>query len=82
MDFNNTTLLSQLEKDFGWRIDYVTLWTYVKKGFIKPSSFMHNGKRIVPIYYNKDYLKISKRLRRLADIGKIRIKGYKKNEKK
>lgn len=81
MDFNNISLLSQLKEDFGWNIDYITLWTYVKKGYLKPSSYMSNGKRVVPIYYNRDYSLVVATLQNLADIGKIRIKGYDKNKK-
>lgn len=82
MDFNNTSLLKQLKEDFGWNIDYITLWTYVKKGYLTPSAHMSNGTRLVPIFYNSDYPLIVKTLQHLADIGKIRVKGYDKSKKR
>jgi hypothetical protein len=80
IDFNKTTLLEQLKKDFGWKIDSVTLWTYEQKKFIAPSSYMSNGKRLVPIYYASDYQYIVNVLQLLHKLGKIRIKGYDKNK--
>lgn len=82
MDLNNKTLLQQLKEVHGWSIDYVTLWTYVKKGYIKPSSYMSNGRRVVPIYYQRDFSLIVATLQHLADIGKIRIRGYDQFERK
>lgn len=82
MDFNNTTLLLQFKHDLGWSIDYITLWTYTKKGYIKPSSYMKDGKRKVPIYYFRDYPLIVATLQGLANLGKIRIKGYDKSTKR
>lgn len=78
MDLNNKTLLKRLLKELSWNIDYVTLWTYVKKGYLKPSSHIQDGVRIVPIYYERDFDLIVTTLKHLADIGKIRIKGYDK----
>jgi len=82
IDLNKTTLLEQLEKDFGWKIDLVTLWTYEQKKFISPSSYLANGKRVVPIYYAKDYPYIVNVLNLLQKLGKIRIKGYDKSAKR
>jgi len=82
MDYNNTTLLEQFKKTLNWSIDYVTLWTYVKKGYIKPSSYMKNGRRVVPIYYERDFSLIVATLQHLANLGKIRIRGYDQFEKK
>lgn len=76
-DFNNTTLLKEFNERFGWKIDYVTFWTWVKKKYIGPSSYLANGKRLVPIYYRKDFNLIVTVLNLLHEAGKIRIKGHK-----
>ncbi len=77
-DFNKTTLLQKLKDDFGWNIDYVTFWTWEKKKYVGPSSYLSNGKRLVPIYYEKDYQTLVNVLKLLQKLGKIRIKGYDK----
>lgn len=82
MDLNNKTLLQQLKDKLGWSIDSVTLWTWVRKGYIKPSSYMHNGRRIVPIYYQRDFNMVVATLHHLQKLGSIRIKGYDKNKSK
>jgi len=76
MDLTNTSLLEQFKSQLGWSIDYVTWWTYVKKGYVKPSSYMQDGKRVVPIYYQRDFGLIVATLKHLVELGKIRIKGY------
>jgi len=77
-DYNKTTLIKKMNKDFGWKVEYGTLWTWEKKKFIGPSSYLANGKRLVPIYYKRDYPYLINVLRLLHELGKIRIKGYDK----
>jgi hypothetical protein len=74
LDFNKKTLLEELKRQRGWLIDYLTIWTYEKKGFIKPSSYIANGKRKVPIYYRSDIPKIIDALELAEKVGKVRIK--------
>lgn len=76
IDYNKITLLKKIKDDFGWDIDYVTLWTWEKKKYIGPSSYLANGKRLVPVYYERDYQYLINVLRLLQKSGKIRIKGY------
>lgn len=78
-DFNNTTLLRELKDELGWKIDYVTFWTWVKKKYVGPSSYVHDGTRLVPIYYRKDFNRIVTILKLLQNAGKIRIKGFKQS---
>lgn len=77
-DFNKKSLLEKLRKDLGWSIDLVTLWTWEKKEYLQPSSYMKDGKRMVPIYYERDLGLIIAKLKQLNKLGKIRIKGYDK----
>lgn len=81
MDFTNKTLLEEFDNKLGWSIDSVTLWTYVKKGFIKPSSYLQDGKRVVPVYYKSDFPHLVKTLKLLAKLGRVKIKGYDKKGK-
>ena len=74
LDYNKKTLLEELKRQKGWLIDYITLWTYEKKGFMKPSSYVANGKRKMPIYYQTDIQKIIEALELAEKVGKARIK--------
>jgi hypothetical protein len=77
-DYNKLSLLKRLEEELGWKIDYVTLWTWEKKKYIGPSAYFANGKRLVPIYYERDFKYLVNVLHLLHELGKIRIKGYEK----
>ena len=74
-DFNKKALIAELEKVKGWKISYIAFWKWETKGYIKPSSYIQDGQRMVPIYYRADLPIIIATLEQLDKIGKIRLKG-------
>lgn len=74
IDYNKKTLVEEINKKMGWDITEHSLWTYEKKGFLKPSSYVADGKRMIPIYYHTDFDYFVEKLELLNKQGKIRIK--------
>lgn len=79
IDFTRTSLLQELKKIKGWSIPYVTFWTWEKRGYIRPSSRIQDGKRTIPIYYHRDLSKIIAKIELFNRYGFIRLKQPKQN---
>lgn len=74
IDYTKKELLEALEVALGAKIDDVTFWTWVKKGFVQPSSYVHRGSRLMPVFYKSDFVKLTGQILTLNESGKIRLK--------
>lgn len=72
--YNKITFKEEIERRMGVSWSYVSFWKYEVKGFIKPSGYMANGKREVPIYTEREIVAFIKRMPQLKLEGKIRKK--------
>lgn len=71
--FTKTQVHKILKDRYSIDIAYETLWSYEKRGYIKPSGYTMYGSRKMPIYTQKEIDKFIKKVDKLKTQGKIRI---------
>jgi hypothetical protein len=62
-----------LKEKYNIDVTYVTLWSYEKKGFIKPSGYTMRGTKKMPIYTNKEIKDFINKVDGLKKQDKLRI---------
>jgi len=74
MKYYNIIQLREELENKGFPFAYITVFSYVKKGYIKVSGFMPNGDRQVPVFTDKEVDSFIKIIPKLQKEGKIKLR--------
>jgi DNA-binding transcriptional MerR regulator len=71
--YNKKSLVQEIEKRVGFKIPYITLIHYERKGYLKCEGRMPDGNRTIPVYTEQNLLDFIERLMVLKSKGKVRL---------
>jgi len=72
--FNRKELKKEIERRSSFRLTHFTIWKYEKKGYFKPSGSMQYGKRLMPVYFERDIDAIIAIIKQLKAKGIIKVR--------
>lgn len=78
--FNRKEAVEEIKSRSGFIVSYISLWSWEKKGYIKPTGVIGDGGRQVPVFTSEDIDVIIKKIRDGKKAGIIKVRRIKKSE--
>lgn len=78
--FNRTEAVNEIKTRSGFVVSYISLWSWEKKGYIRPTGTMGDGTRIVPVFTSEDIDAIIKKIREGKKDGTIKVRRIPKSK--